>query len=249
MNVILAMSSVLIKEVFRKKDFYVALVIALVILIFASRMEFYQVSSAYRYLMELGLALTFFSAALLTVMLAARQFPKELENKTCRVVMARPISRRQFILGKFAGSFISGFATFLLFYAVFLFFAVSKAGALSRVSAFETFYLYTLNLMVLAAMASGLSYFFTYGAAAVLTLAAYFGIAFYGWALKDMGPVAKWVYYAMPHFEFFDMRQRFIHGWPGVSPNLLAALTLYAACYSALFLGLGWLKFRNRDIG
>ena len=41
-----------IKEIFRKKDFYVALILSAVVLFYASSLQFYNVENIYRYLME-----------------------------------------------------------------------------------------------------------------------------------------------------------------------------------------------------
>ena len=170
--------------------------------------------------------------------------------------MAKPLPRLYFVLGKFTGSLLAGALCFFVFYAMFLFFAFSRSHALSVPMAAQTFYLFFLNLMVLTAMTSALSYGLTTSANVTISLIIYVLVNTYGATLKESSEGLFWlnrwlaegVYYLLPHFEFFDVRQRFIHGWAPVSNKLLCFLTLYAAFYSAFFLVMGWLKFRKKPL-
>jgi len=149
---ILAIAGLLIKEIFRKKDFYVALILSAIVLFYASQLQFYNVENIYRYLMEIGLALCFIFSVILTVSLAARQYPSEVQNRTLHVLMAKPLPRLYFVIGKFVGSLFAGTLCFLVFYSMFLLFTISKAHSLSIFMAAETFYLFFLNLMILTVM-------------------------------------------------------------------------------------------------
>ena len=256
MRQLLAITSLSIKEIFRKKDFYVALILSAVILFYASQLQFYNVENIYRYLMEIGLALCFIFSVILTVSLAARQYPSEVQNRTLHVLMAKPLPRLYFVLGKFAGSLFAGTLCFFLFYVLFLLFASSKSHGLSTTTASQTFYLFFLNLMVLTAMTSGLSYSLTVSANVTISLIIYVLINTYGMTLKETSEGFFWLnrwlaagfYYLMPHFEFFDVRQRFIHGWAPISGKLVIFLTFYAIFYSAFFVMIGFLKFRKKAL-
>ena len=256
MRQILAISGLLIKEIFRKKDFYVALILSAIVLFYASQLQFYNVDNIYRYLMEIGLALCFIFSVILTVSLAARQYPSEVQNRTLHVLMAKPLPRIYFVLGKFIGSLFAGTLCFLAFYLMLILFASFKAHGLSVPMASQTFYLFFLNLMVLTAMTSGLSYSLTVSANITITLITYVLINTYGMTLKETGEglfwLNKWLatgfYYCLPHFEFFDIRQRFIHGWGPISNKLVLFLTFYAVFYSAFFLMVGVLRFRKKPL-
>lgn len=246
MRTIWTLAKLLIKEIFRKKDFYVAFLLMAVILFCASGLEFYDVRNVTRYLMELGLTLVFIFSVILTTALAARQYPSEIQSRTCQVLLAKPVSRAQFTLGKFLGSFLAGSACFIIFYGLFLTTVAAKGGDLPRVTVFQAFYLFLLNLAVVAAMASAFSYTFTVGANVSMTLILYLLINTYGPGLKEAG--AGVLYYFLPHFEFFDLRQRLIHGWSPVSTKLIVFLTAYACTYVFIFLSMGWLKFRRQSL-
>ncbi len=254
MRAVWAIARLVIKEIFRKKDFYVALILSMAILFYAAQLKFYNVGNITRYLLEMGLALSFILNVVLATALSARQFPAELQQRTCHVILAKPITRFQFIAGKYLGSFLASAACFLIFYAGFLSIVFFKSAEVSPAAAFQTGYLFLLNLAVLTAMASGFSYYLTTSANVSITLVLYFLIGAYGTTLKEAGQSLFWLsrilseafYYLLPHFEFFDIRVRLIHGWGALSWHLVGFLTLYAFFYTLLFLAVGWLGFRKR---
>ena len=242
MRAVWVLSRLTLKEIFRKKDFYVALILIAVSLVYASQLQFYNLKHIVRYLMEIGLTLIFFISVFLTISLAARQVPSEIQDRTSQVLMAKPIRRFEFVLGKFLGSLLGGSAAFFIFYLIFILIVKTKAESFSTQMAGQTLYLFLLNLVVVSAMASGFSYYLTLGANVSVSMILYLLMDTYGPNLK--GGAA----YFLPHFEFFDLRQRFIHGWPPVSMHLVGFLTAYALVYSTLFLTLGWLKFRKQPL-
>ncbi len=258
MDPILAISRMVLKEIFRKKDFYVALILIFVVLFYASQLNFYNTEKISFYLMEIGLLLMFLFSAFLTSSLAARQFPSEIQNRTASVLLAKPVSRQQFVVGKFLGVLWASWATFSIFFILFIAIVSLKAGKLTPLMiTAQSYYLFLLCLMVIAAMTSAFSYFLTTSANITLSMILYVLINTYGANLKTSGEsmmlasrvLAEILYFSLPHFEFFDLRQRFIHEWPPLSLPLLLFLTLYACVYTAFFLSLGKVLLQKKTIG
>ena len=255
MSAVLEIAKLVVKEVLRKKDFYVAFVLTAVILGYAAQLKFYDVANAHRYLLDIGLGLSFLFAVVLTVALAARQFPSELQNRTCHVLWAKPVSRGQFILGKFLGSFAAGMTCFTLFFAALIGVALTKT-TVPVVTALETYLLFGFCLMMLTALAGTLSYFVSTTITVSLTLFLFGFISLYGFFARESARhLEPWLrvpveamYYLAPHFEFFDMRQRFIHGGAPIGADVILFLAGYAALYSAIYLWIGWLRLRERSI-
>ncbi len=253
---ILALSKLVIKEIFRKKDFYVALILIVLILGYTSQLQFYNIQNIVRYLMEIGLTLIFMLSVFLTVSLTARQYPSEMDNRTCEVLMAKPVRRMEFMLGKFFGSLFAGAFCFFIFFGIFVVIVSTKTNVLSLNLASQTFYLFLLNLMVVAAMTSGLSYYLTTSANVTTTMIIYLMISTYGSRLKESTAQLNWFYryfgeafyYLLPHIEFFDLRQRFVHDWNPLSLQLIGFISIYALLYSCAFLAIGWLKFRRQPL-
>ena len=56
------------------------------------------------------------------------------------------------------------------------------------------------------------------------------------------------LYFAIPHFELFDMRDLVIHNWPLVQWKFISLAVLYALAYTAVFLTGACLVFRRKAI-
>jgi ABC-type transport system involved in multi-copper enzyme maturation permease subunit len=251
-----AIAGVVVKEIFRKKDFYVAFVFTGIVLFYAARLRFYDVGNTYRYLMDIGLGLGMSFAALLTATLAARQFPAEMQGRTCHVLLSKAVSRREYVAGKFLGSFAAGASCYLLFFGVLLLFTLTKTHQVSFAAAAQAYVLFCMGLMLLTALCTALGFVMTPAANATVSLTLYLMISLYGVTLRQaaekqegvLRPVLLAVNLLIPHFGFFDMRQRLIHGWDPISWKLAALLCVYASAYSAVFLAIGWLLFRKKNI-
>lgn len=256
MNTIGAMIRLAFKEITRKKDFYVVLILLAVILFYTAQIRIYDISSIVRYVREIALALIFFFSAGLMVSVSARQLPGEKNQRTLGVLMAKPVTRGQFVAGKFAAAFCAGGSAFLIFYSVFIGVSMTSTDPAGGIILFQTGYLYLLGLAVLAALSSSFSYFMTFGANVSASFIVYLTMMFYGEGLdlfaEHAGMIPKYfgklLYYALPHFEFFDIRTRLIHDWPALPWSLIGILTAYAGVMCAFLLFAAWLKFRKQVI-
>src|SRR6476661_2382507 len=119
MNTIFALSSVVIKELYRRKDFYVLFVLTAVITLLMGSVRFFHDDKIIRYLKEICLLLIWISALVVAIGTAARQIPAERENRTIFPLLAKPVSRAQVILGKFAGCWFACGLALLVFYVFF----------------------------------------------------------------------------------------------------------------------------------
>lgn len=256
MKPVFAIAGLVVREIFRKKDFYVAFILAGAVLFYSARIQFHNASNAHRYLLDIGLGIGVWLAAALTVALTARQYPEEAKQKTLHVLLSKPVSRAQFVAGKFFGCFAAGCATLALFFLAAVGFTAARSTDMSLAAALQTFYLFCLSIGVLAALSLFFSFFMTTGANVSVSLLLYFLMSVYGVSLHASAAKApapgSWLIRAaetvLPHFGFFDMRQRFIHGWPPVSAGLVAVITLYALSYAAAALIAAWLVFRKKDV-
>src|SRR6266513_2632491 len=121
MNTIFALSSIVIKELYRRKDFYVLFVLTAVITLLLGSVQFFNDHNIVRYLKEICLLLIWISTLVVAIVTTARQIPAERELRTIFPLLAKPVSRAQVIVGKFAGCwFACGLAllTFYLFFGV-----------------------------------------------------------------------------------------------------------------------------------
>src|SRR3954465_2518468 len=128
MNIVLALSSVVIKELYRRKDFYVLFVLTALLTLLLGSMKFFNDQHIVGYLKEISLLLIWISALVIAVGTAARQIPAERENRTIFPFLAKPVTRAQVILGKFLGCWLACGVALLVFYAFFAVVIGSREG-------------------------------------------------------------------------------------------------------------------------
>ncbi len=119
MNNVLAISGIVIKEIYRRKDFYVLFVLTALITLLLGTVNFFNDPKIVRYLKEVCLLLIWISSLVIAIGTAARQIPAERENRTIFPLLAKPVTRGQVILGKFLGCWLACGMTLLVFYLFF----------------------------------------------------------------------------------------------------------------------------------
>ncbi|HVV73403.1 MAG TPA: hypothetical protein VHI52_18165, partial [Verrucomicrobiae bacterium] len=82
MNTVFALAGVVIKELYRRKDFYVLFIFTALITLVMGSVTFFHDASIARYLKEICLLLVWVSALVIAIGAGARQLPAERENRT-----------------------------------------------------------------------------------------------------------------------------------------------------------------------
>src|SRR4029077_1304204 len=114
-----ALAGVVLKELCRRKDFYVLFVLTAVITLLTALVNLFNDPSIVRHLKEICLLLIWTSALIITIVTTARQIPAERENRTIFPLLAKPVSRAQVILGKFFGCWFACGIALIVFYVFF----------------------------------------------------------------------------------------------------------------------------------
>src|SRR5512137_1605271 len=119
MNTIIALSGVVIKEMYRRKDFYVLFVLTALITLILGAVNFFHDTRIVRYVKEIALLLIWISALVIAIGTTARQIPAERENRTIFPLLAKPVTRAHVILGKFLGCWLACGLALVVFYLFF----------------------------------------------------------------------------------------------------------------------------------
>lgn len=240
----------LIKEIFRKKDIYVLVVMLIVLMLYFSNIAFFGMGDIYRYLNELGLGMVFLFSILIVVPFSAKLMIEETKTKTIYPLLAKPVSRLHVILGKFLGSLLVAWFSFSFFFFMFAVVSIAKQGAGSLSAYIEVYVAAGFMLFFLSAMAICLSVYFTFSTAVTLSYAIFFLMSWFGTNLREICykvPLAGQVlYYILPHFEFFDLRHRLIHHWEKLPFWVMLSIILYAIFYIAVLLFFAFRGFKKR---
>lgn len=241
MKRIFVIATGVIKELFRRKDFYFILILILVTILYTGSLSFGGERGFYRYFKEIVLSMIYIFSVIIAVSFASRQIPMELESKSIYPLLSHPIGRGEFIIGKFTGVGIISVLSFTCFYIVFVIsLLVRKDYSTPLVLLLEGYYLQILLLFFLSSFAILLSLFLTPPANIIVTLLVYFGNTWFG------GSIPGYIY--LPHLELFDLKEKIIHSLDIVPGWVILFLTIYAICYTVLFLCLARFIFRKRNL-
>src|SRR5689334_6979641 len=96
-----AIGGLVIKELFRRKDFYALFILTALITLILGSVNFFNEANIVRYLKEICLFLIWVSSLVIAITTAARQIPAERESRTIFPLLAKPVTRSHVILGKF----------------------------------------------------------------------------------------------------------------------------------------------------
>src|SRR5205809_912217 len=119
MNNVIALSGVVIKELYRRKDFYVLFILTALITLLLGSVNLFGDDKIVRFLKEICLLLIWASSLVIAIATTARQIPAERENRTIFPLLAKPVSRNQMIVGKFVGCWTACALVLVVFYLFF----------------------------------------------------------------------------------------------------------------------------------
>ncbi len=242
-------------ETLRRKELYVIAILAVLMVLGAYTFHFFGVRGLEIFIKDVAFTAIGVLTTVLTVFIAARQIPDEVQRRTIYPLLARPISRGQLLFAKWAtATFTAGFSFFVL--------ALLTAGLLVSLGIglkpifIQYLLLKLLGIVWLCAMVMALSIYLTPPACITLSLILAFGSGVFNRLLLmahwESGLDALWVnllYGILPHWDFFDMSKKVVYDWAMAPWWVLGAMAGYAVLNGGLWLLLGWLKFRKQVLG
>ncbi len=241
MHNMLSIAKGVLKELARRKDLYLIFALLLIILLYSASLSFGGESNFQRYFKEIGISFTYIFSVIITITFASRQVPQEVETRSIYHILARPVSRLEFIIGKFLGVFFVSAASFSLFYAVYIISLVlRKDFSTPPVLFVQGYILHLFLLSFFTSLTIFFSLFLSAASNAVISLILYFGTNWFGATFP--------AYVYLPHPELFDVRDKIIHSWDAVPGWAISFLALYAAIYTLFFLLSSYAVFRSRDL-
>lgn len=258
MNKIFAVAGVVIKELYRRKDFYVLFILTVLITGLMWFMKFFHDEHIVRFIKEICLLLIWICALVIAVTTAARQIPAERESRTIFPLLAKPISRWQVLTGKFLGCWAASGIALLVFYFFFGIVSASREHTFPLGAYFEALWLHWQLLGMVIALTMLGSVVLSFAANLTIVFIVTIGILFVGGHLhritihmsEPFASILTIIYFLIPHFELFDMRDLIIHDWP-LDPSIwldTLLATLYGLAYSCFFLLAACLVFRRKAL-
>jgi ABC-type transport system involved in multi-copper enzyme maturation permease subunit len=257
MNNIFAIASVVLKEMYRRKDFYVLFVLTAVITLVMGSVNIFNDDKIVRYLKEICLLLIWVSSMVIAITMAARQIPAERESRTIFPLLAKPVSRNQMIVGKFVGCWIACAMVLVVFYLFFGVISGAREHLWPIVPYLQALLFHWIFLGIIIAMVLfGSLVFSAISANATICFIVILGIMLLGGHLNQLAgrmqgisaTITAAVYYIIPHLEFYDLRDWIIHDRGIVAWGPWFIAVAYGMIYSAIFLGLACVTFRKKAL-
>lgn len=257
MTKVLAVAGVVIRELSRRKDFYVLFIITVLISLIMASVNFFDDDRIIRYLKELCLLLIWAASLVVAITTAARQIPSEREQRTLFPLLAKPVTRTQVFIGKFLGCWFAVGAALICFYLFFGFLAMSREHTWPVLNYFQAATLHWVMLgIVIAFVLFGSLVFAAPSSNITISFVLVLSILVLGRHLNKVAlqldePVRSIVYsiyFAIPHLELFDVRDLLVHNWPLIPWSSWSLALAYGAFFAALFVWMGCWSFKKKPV-
>jgi ABC-type transport system involved in multi-copper enzyme maturation permease subunit len=251
---ILAVAQNTFREAVRDKVLYVLLFLAAAAIFGSKALGWISIGQDIKIIKDISLASVSVFGVLIVIFVGANLVYKEIDKRTLYTILASPMRRYEFILGKYLGLvFLLGLVTGVttLVAAVYV---LLMGGGLD-VGFFLAALLIYWELLVLTAFAVLMSSV----TSPILGALIVFSIFLFGHAtdiLIDLPRqfdntftkrILEAIYYLVPNLNNFNIRAEAANSVPVSLAFVLWALT-YGAGYTALFLVLASLAFEDKDV-
>jgi len=245
------------REAVRDRVLYNLVFFALVMMAAAILVGQISVNIEQIVIVTLGLSAISIIGLLISVFIGVGLVSKEIDKRTLYALLAKPLRRWEFILGKFAGlSLTLAVNTAAMSAGLFLaLFYVKHSIARTDSAVLVAVYFILLKLALVVALAMLFSCFTTPLLAILFTTGLYIAGLFVhdmrglqgGLMDPALGRLLRWISYLLPNFENFDVMGAVAHG-RAIPGALIAQNTVYAALYCAIVLALTMAIFSQRNL-
>ncbi len=207
-------------------------------------------------IVSLGLSAISAIGLLISVFLGVALVSKEMDKRTLYALLAKPVRRWEFLLGKFGGLVLTlavntaAMAVGLLLVMIYVKHTLERSDAAVLVAV----YFILLKLALIVALALLFSCFTT-PLLAILFTAGLYIVGLYVQELRNlpvqvmspaMSAFTKWLSYVLPNFENYNVMAMAAHG-RAVPGALILQNTLYTVVYCAIVLTAAAVVFSRRN--
>ena len=253
MSRILAVAANTFRETVRERVLYNLVIFAILMTVSSLLLGQLSIRQDEKIVKDLGLASIDIFGNLIAVFIGVGLIGKEIERRSVYPLLAKPLSRSEFLFGKFVGlAFTLLVNTALMSLGLFatLFVKYHRVDA----SLLKAIYPIYLGLVLVVAVALFFSALASSSLLATLWTVAVVVAGRFSDIIRDMRDVAAvpdWLvralYWILPNFRNFDVKDAVVYGDP-VTFSTLGFMTLYAVVYCGILLGAARLAFANRDL-
>lgn len=241
------------RENLRDKILYNLLFFALLLIGASVLLGTLTIAEQKKIVADMGLAAINLVGVIIAIFVGVGLVSKEIERRTVYTIMARPISRTQFLLGKYLGLALTLLVNVAIMSAVFAA-TLWMDQAPIQASLFQAIQLICVELLLVTALALFFSTFSSTTLSAIMTLGFYvighLTTDLRGIAEKSEGQalqaITTGLYYLCPNLEVLNIKGPAAAGHM-VALSYQALASAYGLLYAALLLTAASLVFQRRD--
>lgn len=249
--------SVLIEAV-RRRETYAIVMVSVLLIGAVFTVDFFEVRGLTKFYREIALKIMSLATALTVIVLAARQLPREFENRTIYPLLAKPVSRMSFMAGKLTGVMLAAAFCFALFMGIFAAGSLYLGAGIPWGLFVQYIYLQMLMMLVLATLSFWLSMTMNFDAAVTLSVLFYAASATITAAMSYLYDylslagqlVMTALTFVIPHLSLFDLSGKAVHAeaWAPLGAQVMLYLTLYGGAFAAIYFSGALFVFRRRAL-
>ena len=248
-----AIAGITFKEAKRDRVLYLLFFFAALGIVASRVLALLTVGDRIKIIKDVGLASISLFGVLMAILIGRGLVYKEIDKKTIFTLLAKPLHRAEFILGKFLGLVMTLFVMTLTMSIIFLAIVFAHTLRIEGALLVAVAYIF-LELVLITAVAILFSSFSTPILSSLFALGFYL-IGHLSWGLelilKKMAPGAgrtfvRALYTVLPDLENFNFKTEVVHGL-AIPPAIYLSSFVYGLCYTVFILALAILIFRRRD--
>lgn len=242
------------RESIRDRIFYSLLAFAVLMLGFSLVLGNLTIGDEIKIIKDFGLAAISLFGVLIAIFVGISLVYKEMEKRTIYVILANPISRYQFVIGKYLGLSLTLLVEVVVMTGGLLALCYFKQQAIPW-ELFMAIVPIWFELQLILAVALLFSTFVSPFLSGLCTLAVFIighlTLDFKQLVVNLDNPALKktadFFYYTFPNLEALNFKARVVHGIDIPWAEFFFSLG-YAACYTVMILSLALFIFNRRDI-
>ncbi len=239
-----------LRMLFRRKTPWGILIGILLVLFGIAQVPSFSVGNQGRFVLDFGLFGIEIGALALALGLAANLFPQDREQRTVMPLLAVPLSRWQYLLGRFLGAAMVQASALIVsclgLVAILLLRGIQVPGDI-----FPATLLIVVEGWFLLATVFFFSFFtsppLNWPLTTILFILSQMSVRDFADLLPGSSGLMRGLRLLLPHADVFHIKDPLAHGFD-VEPVFFALAVFYGLCYTAFMLSLALAVFQRRDL-
>lgn len=250
MKAVFTFSLMTLRMLFRRRTLWGILLLILLALAGIASVPSFDVSNQGRFILDFGLFGIEVGALLLALGLAANLYPRDKETRTLMPLVAVPLSRWQYLLGRFFGAALVQAAALIVtclgLMIILMFHKLPIPGDLLPA---------TLLIIIEGWFLLSTVFFFSFVSSpplnwpltTMLFILSQMSVSEFVGLLPSAPAFMRAVRMLLPHADVFHIKDPIAHGFD-IEPVYFLIAIFYGLCYTAFMLSLALAVFRGRDL-